>query len=57
MFNTTVLRAFAKKLFRSEPVVEGVLPGANRAVFGSLSFYEGDDVRAELTRLAGLAFK
>lgn len=56
MFNTNALRAFVKKLFRAEPVVEDVLPGANRAVRGWLSVYEGDDVRAELKRLADVAF-
>lgn len=41
----------------ADPVVEDVPPGESRAVRGWLSFYEGDDVRAELKRLAGVAFK
>ena len=40
----------------SDPVVEDCPPGESRKVRGWLSFYEGDDIDRELTRLATVAF-
>jgi peptidoglycan/xylan/chitin deacetylase (PgdA/CDA1 family) len=41
----------------ADPVVEDVLPGESRMVRGWVSFFEGADVREELKRLDGVAFK
>ncbi len=40
----------------SDPRVPDCPPGESRSVRGWVSFYEGTDIQAELTRLAGVAF-
>jgi len=37
--------------FHSDPVFEDCAPGQTRAVYGWLSFYEGDDVEGEIARI------
>jgi peptidoglycan/xylan/chitin deacetylase (PgdA/CDA1 family) len=41
----------------ADPVVENCPPGQSRMVRGWLSFYEGTDLNAEITRLKPIAFK
>jgi hypothetical protein len=41
----------------ADPRVPDCPPGQTRAVRGWLSFYEGDDIRGELRRLKGVAFR
>lgn len=41
----------------ADPVVENCLPGATKSVRGWLSFYEGADIDAELSRLKEVAFQ
>jgi peptidoglycan/xylan/chitin deacetylase (PgdA/CDA1 family) len=41
----------------ADPVVEDVPPGESKSVRGWLSFYEGNDIDAELKRLKEVAFK